>query len=259
MSIGVVFLLVFLSLLGITLGIPSLPPADLLKNLLGIPEISYNFFIFSGELILNGIINGIVWGAFITVIYGLGRRNSKSVIVLPVATPSPPPTPSPTPRPIKMPIVKQPVSEPKLEYSKIRTFVNLNKDVQTIEGIGPKYGSRLKVCGVKDLEELLDVGSTLKGRRYLAEEVGVSVQKLFEWVNKADFSRLKGVGKQYAELLDVAGVKTVKDLSWRDSKNLYDKLRLTNIEKNLVRRTPPYYMIRDWIQNAKRLEQIVEC
>ena len=92
----------------------------------------------------------------------------------------------------------------------------------------------------------------------MAKKVGVSYKKIFSWVNKADFSRIRGVGSQYAGLLDAAGVKTVDDLEWRYPKKLYENVREINIERNLVKRTPPYNLIDNWIQSAKSLQRIVE-
>jgi hypothetical protein len=80
---------------------------------------------------------------------------------------------------------------------------------------------------------------------------------MFKWVNQADFFRIRGIGKQYADLLDAAGVNTVMDLSRRHPRNLCQKLKETNKERNLVKRTPPYRIIEGWIHHAKGLEYIV--
>ena len=253
MSVAVVFVLVFMLLLVITLGFPSLPPGDILFDLLhdflGIPEITYDILGFSSEALVNGIINGVFWGIFISIIYGLGRRASKrEVIVMPVRVPTPMTAPTL--------MLKRPGKRPHPKVRKIKTYVPLDKDIETIEGIGPKYGSRLRVIGVNVVGDLLRVGSTWKGRRDLADKVGVAPKLILKWVNQADFFRIRGIGKQYAELLDAAGVNTVMDLSERKPKNLYEKLRETNRERNLVRRIPPYRMIEGWIQSAKRLKRI---
>lgn len=263
MSVPMVFALVFFSVFGITIGIPYLPPAEILNNLVGIPEITYDVFGFSGELLVNGIINGACWGLFLTLIYGLGRNTSKNVIIIPVK--SAPATSTPTPAPAVNPFIKRPPSMARKSTSyvpasqqKIYTNVPLNKDVETIEGIGPKYGSMLRFYDIKDLADLLIAGSTGKRRRELAKKVGTSSKRIFSWVNKADFSRIKGVGSQYAGLLDATGVNTVMDLTLRNPNKLYEKVREINIERNLVKRIPPYNLIDSWIQSAKSLIRIVE-
>ena len=263
MLVLIVFVLVFLGVFGITLGIPGLPPADILYNLVGAPEITYDLFGFSGEVLVNGIINGASWGLFITLIYGLGRHTSKKAVIMPVK--SSPDTPIHIPVSVVKPLIMRPLpmmrettSYVPISAQKIFTNVHLSKDVETIEGIGPKYGSKLRFNDIKDLGDLLRVGSTGKGRRDLAKKVGVSSKKMFSWVNKADFSRIRGVGSQYAGLLDTAGVKTVDDLEWRNPKTLYENVRKINSERNAVKRTPPCNLIDDWIQSAKRLKRVVE-
>ena len=247
MSGAVVFVVAFLLLLGITLGVPSLPPGDILYDFLGIPEITYSILGISGEDLMNGIINGVFWGIGISMIYSLGRASKRKVIVYrPVSVPAPASMP-PAPPAIRSPNVR-----------KRKTYVPLDQSIETIEGIGPTYGSRLRNSGVKVVGDLLRVGSTRRGRRDLSDEVGVDPTTIFKWVNRADFFRIRGVGKQYSDLLGSAGVNTVMELSRRNPKNLYENLRETNRERNLVRRTPPLKMVEGWIQSAKKLKRMVK-
>ena len=261
MLVSIVFVLVFLGVFGITLGLPGLPPADILYILVGAPEITYDLFGFSGEVLVNGLINGASWGLLITLIYGLGRRTSKKAVIMPVKSSPAAPLPVSAARPFGMslpPMMRETTAYVPLSAQKMFTNGPLNKDVETIEGIGPKYGSKLRFNDIKDLGDLLRVGSTGKGRRDLAKKVGVSYKKMFSWVNKADFSRIRGVGSQYAGLLDTAGVKTVDDLEWRNPKTLYENVREINSERNMVKRTPPRNLIENWIQSAKSLKRVVE-
>jgi predicted flap endonuclease-1-like 5' DNA nuclease len=134
----------------------------------------------------------------------------------------------------------------------------LDQDIETIEGIGPTYGNKLRNSGVKVVEDLLRAGSTRSRRRILANKVGVASATLLKWVYRADFFRIRGIGTQYSSLLESAGVNTVTDLARRNPKNLYAKLREINRKKNLVRRIPPYRTIQRWIKSAKNLKRIVE-
>lgn len=244
MSVAVVSIVAFLLFLGITLGIPSLPPGDILYNFFGIPEISYSILGFSGKDLMNGILNGLFWGIGISIIYGFGRASKKEVIYRPVVVPAPMQTTTPA---IKSPNVR-----------KIKTYVPLEQNIETIEGIGPIFGNRLRNSGVNAVGDLLRVGSTRRGRHDLSDKIGVAPTTIFKWVNQADFFRIRGVGKQYSDLLESAGVNTVMDLSRRNPKKLYENLRETNREKNLVRRTPPLKMIEGWIQSAKKLKRLVK-
>ena len=140
----------------------------------------------------------------------------------------------------------------------VYTYVSLEQDIELIEGIGPIYGHRLRGNGVICVGDLLQKGATPIGRRELANRVGVSPTIIQKWVNQADFFRLRGVGTQYADLITSTGVKTVIDLSMRSPKDLYQQLRAINLNKNLVRRTPPYRTLQRWIHHAKRLTPIIK-
>ncbi len=259
MSVAAVFVVSFLLLFGITIILPTLPQIDLIYNMLqdnlGLPEITYNFLGLSGEILMKGITNGVFGGLFVSTIYGLGHRASDKKVIPPVSVPTPAPSPALelTPTPSKPYVTKRPH-----KVRRIETNVNLDQDIETIEGIGPIYGSRLRYAGVKFVGDLIRKGSTSRGRRDLAEEISVSHSTILKWVNQADLFRISGIGRQYADLLDAAGVNTVLDLSRRRPKALYRKLSETNVRKNLVRRIPPHRKIEGWIQSAKRLEPLVE-
>ena len=126
-------------------------------------------------------------------------------------------------------------------------------DVETIEGIGNIRGTLLKNMGISTAEDLLRVGSTKRGRRRISQEVGVAEETVYKWVCRADLLQVSGIGKQYSELLESAGVTTAKDLSMKDPNYLRQTLKLVNSERKLVRRVPPAKTIRNWVNDAKRL------
>lgn len=123
-----------------------------------------------------------------------------------------------------------------------------------IEGIGEKYAQSLEKVGVKSPEALLEAGATPAGRKKLAEETGISPTLILKWVNHADLFRIKGVGPQFAELLEAAGVDTVKELKHRVPANLTKKMLETNEAKNLANRVPSEKEVTEWIAEAKTLE-----
>ncbi len=86
-------------------------------------------------------------------------------------------------------------------------------------------------------EGLLNAGATKKGRAEIAEKTGISEKLILGWVNRADLSRIKGVGGQYADLLEEAGVDTVPELAQRNAANLTKAMEEANEKKNLVNRT----------------------
>ncbi len=127
-----------------------------------------------------------------------------------------------------------------------------------IEGIGEAYEAKLKDAGVNSMEELLEVCSTKKGRADLAEKAGIFEKLILKWANHADLARIKGVGGEYAELLEAAGVDTVPELATRKAENLYKKMVEVNEEKALVRKLPTEKQVTDWIEQAKDLPRVMQ-
>ncbi len=130
--------------------------------------------------------------------------------------------------------------------------------LEAIEGIGDVYAGKLRAAGVRGTNDLLKKGSTRQGRQALAELAGVSEKLVLEWVNHADLFRIKGIGPEYADLLEEAGVDTVPELAQRNPDNLYAKLAEVNEAKKLVRRLPTKEMVKAWVAQAKELPRVVQ-
>ncbi len=126
-----------------------------------------------------------------------------------------------------------------------------------IEGIGKVYAQKLGDVGLTTVEALLKAGASPKGRQALEEKTGISGKLILEWVNLADLFRIKGVGEEYSDLLEEAGVDTVPELAQRNAENLYAKLAETNAAKELVRRLPSQSQVADWVEQAKALPRVV--
>jgi predicted flap endonuclease-1-like 5' DNA nuclease len=129
--------------------------------------------------------------------------------------------------------------------------------IVSIEGIGPVYAEKLVGAGIKTVEALLDKGAGRKGREDLAELTGITEKLILEWVNLADLMRIKGIGEEYSDLLEEAGVDTVKELKNRNPENLYKAMVETNQEKKLVRRVPTLKEVQKWVAEAAQLESRV--
>lgn len=127
-----------------------------------------------------------------------------------------------------------------------------------IEGIGPVYAKKLADAGIKTTGALLKAGATPKGRKELEEKTGIAHALILEWVNLADLFRIKGIGEEYSDLLEEAGVDTVKELAQRKAENLYEKMAETNAAKKLVRKLPSNKQVADWVEQAKALPRAVE-
>lgn len=130
--------------------------------------------------------------------------------------------------------------------------------IDAIEGIGVVSGRKLRKAGIRTTEALLKRGATRSGRKQLADEVGFTTQQILEWVNRADLFRVKGVGEEYSDLLEAAGVDTVKELRTRNAANLTVSMAEVNRKKRLVRRLPTEGMVAGWIEAAKVLDPVVK-
>lgn len=126
-----------------------------------------------------------------------------------------------------------------------------------IEGIGEGYAAKLEAAGVGTTDALLEQGGSREGRATLVEKTGISDTLILKWVNRADLDRVKGIGSEYADLLEAAGVDSVPELAQRNAANLHEKLVAINEDKSLVRRVPSADEVASWIEHAKTLPRAV--
>ncbi len=127
-----------------------------------------------------------------------------------------------------------------------------------VEGVGPAYAEKLIAAGVATTDDLLTKGATPKGRAEIEETTGISHDLVLQWVNHVDLMRLNGVGSEYSDLLEAAGVDSPAELSHRVAANLAAKLDEINEAKKLVRRVPTEEVVAGWIEEAATLPKIVE-
>ncbi|MAA99798.1 MAG: ferredoxin [Stappia sp.] len=129
----------------------------------------------------------------------------------------------------------------------------MSYSIDEIEGIGPTYAGKLKAVGISTTEAYLERAKDPKGRKALAEETGIDDKRILKWANMADLMRISGVGEEYSELLEAAGVDTVKELKHRNAANLAEKMKEVNEEKKLVRQVPGESSVEKWVEQAKTL------
>jgi predicted flap endonuclease-1-like 5' DNA nuclease len=127
-----------------------------------------------------------------------------------------------------------------------------------VEGIGEAYAAKLAEAGVDTTEEYMAKTAKPKGRAELAEASGLSPKLILRWANMIDLYRIKGVGAEYADLLEAAGVDTVPELAQRNGANLHAKMVEVNEAKDLVRRPPTAAQVADWVAQAKELPRQLE-
>ena len=130
--------------------------------------------------------------------------------------------------------------------------------IEAIEGIGKVYGAKLSNIGLKTTSALLARAATPRGRKELAEASGIDDRRILKFANLADLMRVKGVAVQYSELLEAAGVDTVKELRNRRPDNLQAKMAEINAAKKLVRSVPSLSAVTKWVAEAKALAPVLK-
>jgi len=133
----------------------------------------------------------------------------------------------------------------------------MSYQIESIEGIGPSYGKLLAAAKVRTTGALLRRCATPGGRQEVSDETGISKAQLLKWVNLADLMRVPGVGPEFSELLEAAGVDTVKELRNRSADRLAQALVTTNAKRHLTRATPGVRSVRGWIARAARMDPAV--
>ena len=126
--------------------------------------------------------------------------------------------------------------------------------ITDIDGIDDDVAATLKSAGIRSTERLLEAARTVKGRKMLAEKTGFDEKQLLCWANVADRMRIKGISREYAELLQAAGVDTVKELRYRSPANLAKAMCEANKKRKMVRLLPSEKVVCRWIENAQKLE-----
>ena len=131
--------------------------------------------------------------------------------------------------------------------------------IEDVEGIGATFAAKLSEAGVTTTDALLERAGSGAGRDKLSEATGISEKLLLEWVNHADLMRINGVGSEYADLLEAAGVDSCAELAQRNAANLATTFREVDAARpNMVRRVPSEETVAGWIAAAKKLDKIVE-
>ena len=125
--------------------------------------------------------------------------------------------------------------------------------ITDIEGIGPTIADKLKAARIRTTSRLLEAAKNPRGRKVLADKTGVESSRILKWVNMADMMRIKGIGEEYSELLEAAGVDTVRELKHRNPAHLATAMAEANTRRKLVRLLPSQKAIAKWISQAKSL------
>ncbi len=129
--------------------------------------------------------------------------------------------------------------------------------VKELEGVTPQLAEKLARQGIVNSEQLLEAAKAPADRKTLAAQLGVKAREILELANRADLSRVKGVAGVYSDLLEKAGVDTVKELATRRPDNLHAKIKEVNDQERLAKRTPTAAEIQNWVAQAKQLPKLL--
>lgn len=130
--------------------------------------------------------------------------------------------------------------------------------IEEVEGIGPVLAEKLTEAGCKTTDDLLEQGASSSGRQRLADATGISPTQLLKFCNHVDLMRIDGVGSEYADLLEAAGVDSPTELAQRNAANLAQTFQeLDAARPNWIRRLPSAVMVEGWIAQAKGMEKIL--
>jgi predicted flap endonuclease-1-like 5' DNA nuclease len=247
---AVIFVIFFLAFLAITVGIPTLPPGDMIQQqILQIPPTSTLILGIPGWILINAIINGAMYGFLIWLIFSLfslatgrGKKQEQQTIQ----------------QTVNVEVQEKTVKDEQTIKTEETEITEGEIPIKKIEGIGTTFAERLVAEGIITSKDLLKAGKTRKRREELSEKTGISSKLILEWVNLADLIRVKGISEEYSDLLEEAGVDTVVELARRNPGKLHTKILELNKEKKIVRRTPSARRVKDWIQYAKKLPRVIE-
>jgi predicted flap endonuclease-1-like 5' DNA nuclease len=165
--------------------------------------------------------------------------------------------PAAAPAPVAAPVVAAPVAAPAAPAEDSSSSGRMN--IEDVEGIGPAYGERLAAAGIKTTDDLLAAGAKRYDRERIAETTGISGQLIRDWVDKVDLMRVPGVGPQYSDLLEAAGVDSPAELAQRNPANLAVTIQeVVAARPGIVRRTPSEAELAEWIEAAGTLDKVVE-
>ena len=132
-------------------------------------------------------------------------------------------------------------------------------NIEDVEGIGPAYAAKLAKAGVTSTDDLLQQGAKASGRATLEASTGIDHDLILEWVNHVDLMRIKGVGSEYSDLLEAAGVDSPAELAQRNAANLANTFQeVIAALPGDVRRIPSEAVVQGWIDQAKALPKVVE-
>jgi uncharacterized membrane protein HdeD (DUF308 family)/predicted flap endonuclease-1-like 5' DNA nuclease len=268
-EVFLVVIAVFAIIIGVIYLIQAFQGAGWGRGILGVVSILLGVIIFARPILAAlslPLVIGILAlsGGILALIDAFRLRSLQNLPTesTPVSvTPDQPAKVDDLPEPAPSPAITQTDPDSDLEFLGLASREDLekfNQSLEYIEGIGPAYAGKLSKNGINTPLDLLKQGSTPAGRSDIAKRSEVSGLLILEWINHIDLYRIKGVGSEYADLLEESGVDTVMELAHRNPVNLFEKMSSVNEVKQLVRKLPAQSQVEDWIEQAKTLPRVIQ-
>jgi predicted flap endonuclease-1-like 5' DNA nuclease len=130
--------------------------------------------------------------------------------------------------------------------------------IEEVEGIGATYAAKLGEVGIGTTDDLIMAAASAAGREKVSGMTGISAGQLLKWVNHVDLMRIDGVGSEYADLLEAAGVDSPAELAQRNAANLAQTFQEVDAARpNWIRRVPSEATVAGWIASAAEMEKVV--
>ncbi len=129
--------------------------------------------------------------------------------------------------------------------------------LKQLKGMDDDLAKKLKAKNIRDSDQYLEASASSKQRRALAKELEVNEKAILELANRADLARMKGVAGIYSDLLEQAGVDTIKELATRNPENLHAKIIEVNNEKRLATRLPTVLDVLEWVEAAQAMPKVL--
>lgn len=126
--------------------------------------------------------------------------------------------------------------------------------IETVLGIGPTYGTKLKAAKITNTSKLLEATKSRYKRQQLAEATGIPYKLVLQWAQKVAIMNIAGVGPRQSNLLAAVGVDSIQDLARRDPDNLWERVGVANtFEPKFVGHTPSLATVTRWVAAAKKI------
>jgi hypothetical protein len=125
--------------------------------------------------------------------------------------------------------------------------------------VTPAQVEKLRKASINTTEELLDKAAKAKDRKALAKASKLTPVELLDLARRCDLLRIKGVGSEMVLLFEAAGVKSTSELIKQEAAGLMSAVTAANSKAKITEKPPTEPQLADWIDQAKKLPQVVEA